>query len=237
MGFVVLADLNDLVVDGRGSRTLCQQMLAADPFDGLAHHGSCAQIDQQIAQFADCRVAGNAGSGVRTAALDAQHQLGDVAQLFRLHGGFRCHLAGGANRFLNGLEGTALFLNAKGNDRLAGHGLDLFTQLCVGNGLTAQTDDNDAVNVRVAGKARQDFLRHRGVGSNIGAAGVEHDVDRTAHLTCHDPAALTAAGAGGKDQDMVADTCTAFFAFITPELHLRFLLIPVPFRCHSHAVR
>lgn len=35
MGFVVLADLNDLVVDGRGSRTLCQQMLAADPFDGL----------------------------------------------------------------------------------------------------------------------------------------------------------------------------------------------------------
>ena len=237
MGFVVLADLNDLVVDGRGSRTLCQQMLAADPFDGLAHHGSCAQIDQQIAQFADCRVAGDAGSGVRTAALDAQHQLGDVAQLFRLHGSFRCHLAGGANRFLNGLEGTALFLNAKGNDRLAGHSLDLFTQLCVGNGLTAQTDDNDTVNVRVAGKARQDFLRHRSVGGNIRTAGIEHDVHSTAHLTCNDPAALTAAGTGWKNQNVVADACASFFAFVAPELHLRFLLIPVPFRCHSHAAR
>mgnify|MGYP007054491189 CR=1 FL=1 len=165
-----------------------------------------------------------------------QHQLRRCRTALSVHGSFRCHLAGGANRFLNGLESTALFLNAKGNDRLAGHGLNLLTQLCVGNGLTAQTDDNDAVNVGFR-QSPSGLLRHRGVGSNIGAAGVEHDVDRTAHLTCHDPAALTAAGAGGKDQDMVADTCTAFFAFITPELHLRFLLIPVPFRCHSHAVR
>ena len=83
--------------------------------------------------------------------------------------------------------------------------------------LTAETDDDDTVDIRVAGKARQHFLAHGRIGRHIRAARVEDDVDRTAHLARDDAAALTAAGARRQDQDVVAHARTSLRAAVAPE--------------------
>ena len=235
MCLIVLANLNDLIVNSRCRCTLCQQMLSADPFDGLTHHRCGTQIHQLVAQLTDCRIACDAGGRIRSAALDAQHKLGNVTELLLLHGCLCRHPAGCPHCLLNGLQRAALFLNAEGHHRLTGFCLDLLPKLCVGHCLTAQTDDHNAVDIGIAGKACQNPLRHLRVCCHIRASRVEYDVYGTAHLTGHDPAALTAAGTGRQNQYMIADSRTAFFTLISPELHLLFLLTPVPFHCHNPA--
>ena len=87
--------------------------------------------------------------------------------------------------------------------------------------LTAEADDDDAVDIRVAGKARQHLLAHRRIGRHIRAARVEDDVDRAAHLARHDAAALTAAGTRRQDQDVVADARPPLRTAIAPERERR----------------
>lgn len=100
---VLLANLNDLVVNLRGGSALCQHVLAADELDGLAHHGGSARIHQKIAELAHRRVGGDARGGVRTAALDAHEQLRDVAGNPLLPGSRRRHVPCGPHRLLDGL--------------------------------------------------------------------------------------------------------------------------------------
>ena len=83
--------------------------------------------------------------------------------------------------------------------------------------LTAEADDDDTVDIRVAGKARQHLLAHGRIGRHIRAARVEDDVDRAAHLARDDAAALTAAGARRQDQDVIAHARTSLRAAVTPE--------------------
>ena len=196
----------------------CPALLAADPLDGFAHHGCRTHVDEDVAQFTDGRVAGDTGGCVGAAALDAEEELGGVEPLLGLHRSFRSHVSRRADRLLDGLERAAFLLNTEGDNRLAGHGLDLFSKLFVGNRLAAEADDDHAVDVRITCKAREDFLAHGGVRSDVRAACVEDDVHGTADLACYDPAALAAAGAGRKDQHVVADAGSSFSSSVAEEL-------------------
>ena len=86
------------------------------------------------------------------------------------------------------------------------------------NCLTAEADDDDAVDIGIAGKSREDFLAHIGVGRHIGTSGVKDDVHSAAHLARHDPAALASTCTGGEDQNVVADSRSAFRSSVAPEL-------------------
>ena len=88
----------------------------------------------------------------------------------------------------------------------------------MGNGLATQTDNHHAIDVGMAGKARQHLLAHVGIGLHIGTARVEHDVHRSANLTGHYTARLTGADACGQNQDMVTDARTALCTTVAPEL-------------------
>ena len=167
MLLVSFADFDDLVLDFLICSSLGKDMLAADPLDGLAHHGCSAHVDEDVAELADCRVACDAGSCVGTAALDAKEEFRGVEPFFRLHCRFRCHVSCGADCLLDCLECAALILNSEGDDRLACHGLDLLFELLVRDCLAAEADDDNAVDVRVAGEAGEDFLAHGCIGSNI----------------------------------------------------------------------
>ena len=93
--------------------------------------------------------------------------------------------------------------------------------------LAPKPNDDNTVDVRVAGKARQHLLRHRRIRRHVRAARVEHDADRAAHLTCNDARGLAAARAGGQDEHMVADARTTILAFISPELHRSHPFFPI----------
>ena len=90
---------------------------------------------------------------VAAAALDAQHQIGDVTGLPGYPGGVRHHLAGHADRLFDGFERAALLLDAEGDDGLVGDLENALPQLTVRDVFTAQADDYDAVDVGVGGKA------------------------------------------------------------------------------------
>lgn len=53
------------------------------------------------------------------------------------------------------------------DDRLARHLLDILAQRRMRDRLTTEADDDDAVDIRVAGKARQHLLAHRRIGRHI----------------------------------------------------------------------
>ena len=89
----------------------------------------------------------------------------------------------------------------------------------MGNGFTAQANDDDTPHIGVAGKAGEDLLAHIRIGLNIGAAGVEYDVHSPLHLAGNDPGGFAATGAGGQNQDVVTDTGTALRSAVAPELH------------------
>lgn len=88
--------------------------------------------------------------------------------------------------------------------------------------LTAEADDDDAVYVRVAGKAGEDLLAHRRVVRDIGAPGVEDDVHRAPDMACDDAARLGTTGTTRQDEDVVADARAAFGAAVAPELRAVF---------------
>ena len=138
-----------------------------------------------------------------------------------LHTGLRRHITGGSYGLLNGFQRAALVLYAERYHRLAGHFLDFFPELHVGNRFTAETDDNHTVHVGVTGKSRQHLLTHFRIGRHIGTSSIKHDIHCAPHLAGDDAAALTAAGTGRKDQHMVADTGTSFRPPVTPELKFR----------------
>ena len=89
----------------------------------------------------------------------------------------------------------------------------------MGYGLTAQTDDDYAPDIWVAGKAGENLLTHISIGLNIGAARIENDIDSTLDLAVNNPGGFAAAGAGGQNQNMVADAGPAFRSAVAPELH------------------
>ena len=217
MFLVFAADFDDLVVDFRGRGAAGDDMFPADPLDGLTHHGGGAEIDETVAQLTDRRVGRNAGSGVGTAALDAHEEFGDVEEFLLLKAGFRRHVSGRAGRLFDGLQCAALVLDTEGDDRFGGHLLDLRFEFLVPDRLAAEADDDDAVDVRVAGKAGQDLLAHLRVVRDVGAAGVEDDVDRAPHLARHDAAGFGTAGTTGQDEDVVPDAGPAFRAAVAPE--------------------
>lgn len=153
MGFVIPADLDDLVVDFLGGAPARQDVLRTDEFDCLGHHGGRAQIHQPVAEISDGGVGAEAAGSVAAAALDAQHQIGDVTGLPGYPGGVRHHLAGHADRLFDGFERAALLLDAEGDDGLVGDLENALPQLTVRDVFTAQADDYDAVDVGVGGKA------------------------------------------------------------------------------------
>ena len=192
-------------------------MFPADPLDGLTHHGGGAEVDETVAQLTDRGVGRDAGGGIGTAALDAHEEFGDVEEFLLLKAGFRRHVSGRAGRLFDGLQCAALVLDTEGDDRFGGHLLDLRFEFLVPDRLAAEADDDDAVDVRVAGKAGQDLLAHLRVVRDVGAAGVEDDVDRAPHLARHDAAGFGTAGTTGQDEDVVPDAGPAFRAAVAPE--------------------
>ena len=222
--FISPADFDDLVVDLRGSGTARDDVLSADPLDGLTHHGGGTEVDETVTQFTDGGVGRNAGGGIGPAALDAEEQFGNIEEFLLLEAGLCGHVAGGSGGLLDGFQRAAFVLDAEGDDRLGGHLLDLLAQLFVPDGLTAEADDDDTVYIRVAGEAGEDLLAHRRVVRDVGAPGVEDDVDRAPDLACDNAARLGTAGAARQDEDVVTDAGTAFRAAVTPELEAVFCL-------------
>ena len=102
MTFIVFANFDDLVVNFRGSRPTGQHMFAADPFDGLAHDGRSAQIDQAVAQIADGRIGGYARGCVASAAFDSHEKFTHGEGLFLLLPRFGSHFPGGPDGFFDG---------------------------------------------------------------------------------------------------------------------------------------
>ena len=98
--------------------------------------------------------------------------------------------------------------------------MNLFPQFGMRYGLAAQPDNHHTIDIGIQGKARQDFLAHFRIGRYVTATGIKDDIYRAPHLTGHNPAGLTAAGTGRKNQYMIADTGTAFLAPITIKLHI-----------------
>ena len=136
--------------------------------------------------------------------------------------GFCGHVARGAHRFFNCFECAAFFLDAKGNHRFGSHCLNLFTQKFVPHRFAAKTNDDNAVDIGVTGKAGQNLLRHGGVGGNVRAAGVKNNIDGALDLASHNARGFAAAGAARQNQDMVADAGAAFRAAVAPELDAGF---------------
>ena len=130
-----------------------QYMLAADPFNGLTHHGGGAHVDQNVAELPDGRIAGDAGSGVGAAAFNAHQEFGNVKQFFLLHGSLGSHIPGSTHCFLNRFQGAAFVLDAEGDHRFGSHSLNFFAELVVGDRFAAQTDNDHAVHIGIAGEA------------------------------------------------------------------------------------
>ena len=210
MLLISTADLDDLIMDLCIRRPLGQHMLSADPFDGFAHHGCRTHVDQDIAEFSDRRIGGNAGGGIRSAALDAEEEFRSRERLLLLHGSFRGHIPRGSDSLLDRLERAAFILDPEGNNGLGRPGLDLLLQFFMRNGLAAEADDDNAVDIRVARESGQHLLAHRGIGSDIGTAGIENDIDSASDLLRNDPAGFASAGAGRQNEHMVADAGAAF---------------------------
>ena len=220
--FVLPADFDDLVVDLRSGCAAGDDMLSADPLDGLAHHGGGAEVHEPVAQFADRRVRCQAGGGVGTAALDTHEEFGDIEEFLLLEACLCSHVSGSSGGLLDGFEGAAFILDAEGDNGLGSHLLDLLAQFLMSDRLTAEADDDDAVYVRVAGKAGEDLLAHRRVVRDIGAPGVEDDVHRAPDMACDDAARLGTTGTTRQDEDVVADARAAFGAAVAPELRAVF---------------
>ena len=219
MRFVVLANLNDLVVNLRRRGTFRKHVFTTDPLNGLRHYSGCTHIHQQVAEFAGGRVARNAGRSITAAALNPKVKLGNIKQLPLLQTCLCRHFPCGTHTFFNRFQRTALVLDTEGNHRLGCHSLNFFPQLVVRDGFTSKTDDHDTVDIRIACKSGQNLLAHIGICLNIRAAGIENDIHSASDLTGNNSRCFTAAGTGRQDQNMVANAGTALASAITPKLH------------------
>ena len=103
MFFIIFAYFDDLVMDFRSCRTLCQQMLTANPLNRLTHDGGSTKIYQKVAQFSYCRVGSDSGGCIRTAALDSHKQFGNVTLLFLDKRCLCSYISCSTHCFFNGL--------------------------------------------------------------------------------------------------------------------------------------
>ena len=110
------------------------------------------EIHQPVAEISDGGVGAEAAGSVAAAALDAQHQIGDVTGL----PGYReASTIWRATRtaFSMVLSVPPSSWMPKGDDGLVGDLENALPQLTVRDVFTAQADDYDAVDVGVGGKA------------------------------------------------------------------------------------
>jgi hypothetical protein len=126
------------------------------------------QLKQKYKEINDITVrAPSTGGGVGAAAFNADEQIGNIEQFLLLLSCFHGHVPGRADCFFYCFEGAAFVLDAEGDDRLGCHGLDFLLQLFMADCLAAKADDDDAVDVGVAGEAGENLLAHVGVGLNV----------------------------------------------------------------------
>ena len=85
--------------------------------------------------------------------------------------------------------------------------------------LAAKTNDDNTVDIGIAGKPGENFLRHGRIGGHVRASSVENDVDSAAHLAGYDASGFAATCAARQNKHVVADAGTAFCATIAPEFN------------------
>ena len=79
---------------------------------------------------------------------------------------------------------------------------------------TAEPDDDDAVNIGVQSKSRQNPLRHFGIGRYVRTADVDDDVDASLHLLRHDAAGFRRTGTRRQNKHVITDADLAVRAFV-----------------------
>ena len=206
---IVVEKLHETVGDWLVDALRRDHILAAGDFGGLAEDQRGAGLRQPLEDAADGRVGGQAGCGVRLAALGAHPEILDAERLAAQLGGVLDELHRLPGCHLDGLQ-VAVPFDGEARHRLAGLG-DLIDHALRPHRLDA--DDDRRRNVRIAadaGKRAEGQIevfaelqaaigmrqRHRALDQrrDAGGCGVRDIVNRQDdHVVAHTPAAVSTA--------------------------------------------
>jgi hypothetical protein len=156
---------DDFAKHARVGGAVHQQLLGAENLRNLGEDRGAARFGHDVAHPPDQRIGGEAGKAVRTAAFDAEHQLGKRRRL-------ALRQAGGLDQRVDQrqpfLDFVLRFLRAERSD--IGGRIDLGQQRLHLVGFATQPDDQHAAGIGMAGQRGEDGARAGKVVAQLRAA-------------------------------------------------------------------